>query len=615
MTGGSAMGGRDAAAGPDDRGTTCGSTCPLDRVRASRLRPWACLAAAVAVVAVVCLVQTPKYAMPDDFVQDLYARGELFDTPGYLMLYSLVPFSAPLCALYQLLPAVPWYPLVLLAMIAVSFAVALDTGLEARLSPTVTGFLAVALVASEVMVTSYLTYTVVAFVACAAGLVLVMRRAAFTDPVRPRASDALAYALVIEGFSLRPESGIAAVAVFVPFLVWALARNRRLGTMLMAAGVVAAVAACYVAGQLAWHSTEGWETYEQTFHAAQAVADYPELSYDDIESLGLDLSENDLAMIYEFLFVDADVYSLEVFEALGEVVEGYGLQSLVETVTSRVSYSAFALGLDAVLCAVAWLLCASRRLRGGARALVWSVPAMTTLLLAYVFLRARPKMNVILPIFVVGLLALVAASLVPGDHEGRHMARPAQADGTAPTDRAGAGTAAARRRTVVVERVMPALGALAFVGIAAVLQVTYVASVQATLGAEATPAAQDYVDDNPDQLVLFTHTQGILTNYDIFEFESWEYPSNAVLIGGYEYYTAPWQTFLAQTGLSLDGFLLNLVDTDDMVTVGYEYQAQMIATYLSEHTGQEVEAQVVQSVGFGTQSDEELFVWRYVSVE
>lgn len=69
-----------------------------------------CLGVSVAIVVLVCLVQVPKYAMPDDFMQDLYARGAYFDTPGFLMLYSLVGFSAPLAGLYALFPTVPWFP-------------------------------------------------------------------------------------------------------------------------------------------------------------------------------------------------------------------------------------------------------------------------------------------------------------------------------------------------------------------------------------------------------------------------------------------------------------------------------------------------------------------------
>lgn len=155
---------------------------PIDRAQdetyvASARTVAACLAVSVAIVALICLVQVPKYAMPDDFMQDLYARGAYLDTPGFLMLYSLVGFSAPISWLYALLPAVPWYPVALLSLIAISFAAVGVTVVSARVPAPLKVFLAGALALCEVMATVYLTYTIVAFIACAAGVVLVLRRA------------------------------------------------------------------------------------------------------------------------------------------------------------------------------------------------------------------------------------------------------------------------------------------------------------------------------------------------------------------------------------------------------------------------------------------------------
>ena len=50
-----------------------------------------------------------------------------------------------------------------------------------------------------------------------------------------------------------------------------------------------------------------------------------------------------------------------------------------------------------------------------------------------------------------------------------------------------------------------------------------------------------------------------------------------------------------------------------MVSVSYPDQAEMIATYLSEHTGETVRADRVESLGDTTQDDQDVSVWRYVS--
>lgn len=557
--------------------------------RASWRQVVACLAVSVAIVALVCLVQAPKYAMPDDFMQDLYARGAYFDTPGFLMLYSLVGYSAPLAGLYALAPSVPWYPLSLLALIAVSFAVMGAIALLARVRTPLRVFLLCALLLCEVMVTVYLTYTIVAFLALAAGVALVLRRAAFCRPEGLRASDVLAFALIVEGFSLRPESGLAALALFAPFLAWALARNRNARTMLMALGVVAAVGLSWAAGMLAWHHTPGWEEFEQTADAARSIADYPVVDYADVQRVAPELSQTDVDMIYGFLFVDEDTFSLETFQRVGEMVSGYGLDTMLGAILARPSFTAFALGLVVVLFATAGYVCASRRHRGAALALTLSVPVLALLEFLLIFLRARLKIHVFLPVFVVALFALVVCCLVPEEGE------------------------EGRAEGVFLGRVVPVAGVLAYAGVLGLLWLTYVRPLQASLANDLTPAAEAYLADNADTTVLFTQTQGILTNDDVFAFDAWEQPDNAVFIGGYEYYTPSWQTYLERSSLSRKGYLANLVDSEDMVTASYESQAELIAAYLTEHTGSDVRAERVETLGETTQTGEQVAIWRYVS--
>ena len=60
---------------------------------------------------------------------------------------------------------------------------------------------------------------------------------------------------------------------------------------------------------------------------------------------------------------------------------------------------------------------------------------------------------------------------------------------------------------------------------------------------------------------------------------------------------------------------MHLVDDRSMVSVSSEHHARMLETYLHEHTGKDVRAERVQSIGRGTQSPDEYFVWRYVSGE
>ena len=170
-----------------------------------------------------------------------------------------------------------------------------------------------------------------------------------------------------------------------------------------------------------------------------------------------------------------------------------------------------------------------------------------------------------------------------------------------------------RAEGVFLGRVVPVAGVLAYAGVLGLLWLTYVRPLQASLANDLTPAAEAYLADNADTTVLFTQTQGILTNDDVFAFDAWEQPDNAVFIGGYEYYTPSWQTYLERSGLSRKGYLANLVDSEDMVTASYESQAELIAAYLTEHTGSDVRAERVETLGETTQTGEQVAIWRYVS--
>lgn len=99
-----------------------------------------------------------------------------------------------------------------------------------------------------------------------------------------------------------------------------------------------------------------------------------------------------------------------------------------------------------------------------------------------VFLRARSKMHVILPAFVVAIFVLVVPYLAPRD------------------DAQGAG----RPDTSVVRRLaMPAALALCLLAVTAFVEFKYARPNQASTRVEASTAAQAYVDENPEKIVMF----------------------------------------------------------------------------------------------------------------
>lgn len=76
------------------------------------------------------------------------------------------------------------------------------------------------------------------------------------------------------------------------------------------------VGVSYLTGRLACSITPGWESFDATFKAAQKVADYPHFAGDEALEAVPAMSDNDLSMIYEFLFADTSTYGLDTFTAL-----------------------------------------------------------------------------------------------------------------------------------------------------------------------------------------------------------------------------------------------------------------------------------------------------------
>lgn len=564
-----------------DEGTGASSLAATDWRRAL-----CCLGVAVLIVIAICLLQCPKYATPDDFIQDLYVRGAYHDAPGLLMPYSMVAFSAPVALLYRLAPAIPWFPVVLFAMLAISFAAIANLVFRASVPKRVRAVLLVALVCGELVTTIYFSYTIVAFVACAAGLALILSEACYTRPQAVNAPIVGGLLLFFVGFSLRVESGTATVLMFAPFAIWALLRNRNARTIALGITVVLLMAISYGTGHFAWRHTPGWESFDQTADAARSIADYPHLTGDEARKAVPTMSDNDIEMIYEFLFTDSSTFDYDTFTALDAEVHGYGLGTFKNAALERKSFTVFVFGLAALVALFSAWLSRALGLRGASRALMWSVPAMTLVEYLIVFLRARPKLHVILPVFAIAFFALVLCCAAPRERD--------------------------QAKTSPARPVVPVFLAVVLLAVTAFVEVKFARPNQASMRVEASTNAQEYVEQHPEQLVMFAHTQGLIANTDCLSFDSWETPDNALFAGGYEQYTKAWADHAASWGLSSDGLFLDFLDSGDRVAVASSDQAEMLRTYISEHSGKDVVAHMDTSLGMGS-GGIEYGVWSFAT--
>lgn len=60
---------------------------------------------------------------------------------------------------------------------------------------------------------------------------------------------------------------------------------------------------------------------------------------------------------------------------------------------------------------------------------------------------------------------------------------------------------------------MPAVLALCLLAVTAFIELKYARPNQASMRVEAGTAAQAYVDENPEKIVMFAHMQGLLTRH------------------------------------------------------------------------------------------------------
>lgn len=547
----------------------------------------------LAILLVSYLVQTPRYALADDYIQDLFVSGRFLGEGSALMPYTLAPVSIPLSLLYALFPGAPWYAILLSILIVVSFAVAYCALFSLRLPRVTWSFSLIFLLFCNVLVTWYLTYTIVAFVATAAGLMLVIPRAAFGEPVGPRASDVAAVLLVAIGFSLRPESGMATFIVFSPFVVWMLVKNRSASAILRAVVMVATIAACYGIGQMAYLLTPGWEGYPAYLDAGRRVLDYPEATYEELAVVAPELSENDVAMMYDWNFSDTDIFNTELFERMAPAVRAYDVSNLGLGNLSQ-TYLAFA-GI-VVVCAIAVVYACSRAFDASGRALLAAVAAMGVVDFLVVLLRDRPRLHVVIPMIAVSFFALLIAARAQREPRGVHARRPHH---SSRPQHPALGNAAI---------IVFAIGCLAVAG---AFNLRYVVPMQRQRTMSLEENISSYLAEHPNELCIFLGTQGGLMGSDAFSYASWEYPSNALFVAGWEARTAPWGDFMREWELEEGDLLQQLPQRGNMSAVMLESDVDTMLQYLREHVDEGVQVELVEDLGSGVITSTHTCVYRF----
>ncbi len=539
---------------------------------------------AFAPIVLVCALQAPMYPMsPDEQMQALYASGRyLASGPNWLMPYSLAPISVPLSLLYRLLPQLPWYPLMLLILIGASWSISLIQVMRSRMNDPLCLSLVTIFLACDVISTMYLTFTIVSFLTVSAGLMLLVGRSAFARDPRVHASDVVGLVLIVLGYALRPESGQVAFILFSPFALWVLAANRNVASISRMLAAVLGVALCVGVGQAAYRSTPGWETYPDYLAAGRRSLDYPDLPVEEVRAIAPELSEEDVALLHEWMFIDEDVFGIDFFSRYGEAREHISLDNARDALGAKTTYAL--IGLAAAMAACAWALTGDIGRRDGVCLLAFGVVLMLLVSCVLLILRARVRVHVVMPLAFCAMMSLVMCAHAPVASSIGVHARVSERGGS----RGGRGMA------------LPIAALLFSVVACGGFWAVVVRPLRAQAAAPTVAAVADYVEENPDQLVVFARTQTLLyPSYDAFSFERWSYPENVLQVGGWMSHTAPWRDFLERHDLSLGSTFADLADRDDVVTVVADGKVDVTRAYLEGQTGRGVEVEVLEDLGPG----------------
>jgi hypothetical protein len=271
--------------------------------------PWAgCLLALIAVP----WLGSPRWQLNDDIAMAMVAHGYgMVAEPDARLVFSNALYGELLRRLPEIggiqAYGIATYALLLLACAAICFALRrADAPAAPGAAVVLTAFLPALL---------YPQFTLVAGLLAAAGVLQVAARPARESGL-PRASLALAAALLVAASLVRLLEALFVVAVSTPFLLqaWRAASGALRARMKIALALTAGLIAACVAYDRAQYLDAGWQEFA-TVNAMRALfTDFGYAQYLVAHSPargGAGLTYNDLLLLYNFFYADPNVFSAE----------------------------------------------------------------------------------------------------------------------------------------------------------------------------------------------------------------------------------------------------------------------------------------------------------------
>lgn len=548
-------------------------------------------------ILLIGIIFTPHFATVDDYSHSYFAIGSYYNTRSYLDVYSLFLVSAPLSLLYSIIDSIPWYTLLLFAGIWGFTAIGYYRVLQSSVSKDIKFLGFASLFSIEISSTLYLTYSIVAFLLCAAGFMLIIPIAAFENVPKIRLSDVIGVLLLAFGFSLRPESGAGTFLMFCPFALWVLLINRNLSSILRMITSIVVVAASWISGQFAYAHTDGWKDFTAYLNPGRTVTDSPHVDASVIQQAVPEFSKNDVSMMYHWLFADRNVFTIDRFNRAASVIPAYSIHNILLSGEAGIILSCIC-----ILLVILWGIIAIRSKSIVQNNYSWLLPAgivlMTIVEYAVLLLHARPRTYVVFPILFTAISAIIcsgrfdfssnllASASILSKQVGKHTKTK---------------TGSKQILMMLLTTVMCLMLCL-YAGLSSVHTMKSNESLQTPISRYFT-----YAKKHPDMIVI---PSSDLVNYayeNVFTYSDIDIPSNVAIPGGWRIGTNVGDKFYSINRLKKDNLFIQSFKQKRLVFAGSKDTAQIVRAYLIEHAGEPVKLVEIESLGTAWNTDNYLY--------
>ena len=534
------------------------------------------------------------YLVVDDPLLAIIAGGGYGESNAPYLMFLNILVGWVLQGLYAVLPAVPWYPVILIGMECLAFWYAYV--LTRRFTNHVAPIIVLGIIQLAASLT--FTYTTVAAVIAAVGLA---GMAINTLGSSPWHAFVIPVILAWCGYLVRVPSFIVAMLVVIAFLLFAWLAGDRKGRMHLVAALIITALLAIGAGQI---NTQAYEANEHNAHAlirqddAHRMVDYQPVDYDtherQFERMGW--SRNDLDAYYDWIIADFDVYSVANLGELGTMntfTNKYELSPihLARSMIDKRNLLAFASVLSiTVLAILAALHIPDRRRRRLFLALIVTTFALACAGDLMLYVRQRAVINALMALLFPSLLVMTFITAITLSNHAT-SGNDSIADTTQHTD-----------SRHFLSRTAATLWQS---GMSLVLVMALSAGIITGPTLRGTDPALDnalttWMNAHPNTLVTTGSGVRYRQSLPIFKIEVPDHFRQIVKIGSWSMDGQRWYGQLNQWNIDPDHLLLDIARKDNIVYVPDDAeQLRLVATFIQEHTGGTVTATEIHQLPEG----------------